>query len=97
MKYLQILNVVFAAFGATMVVTLGVVWVLYAVYAGSQPQLRGQMHGLVVLVAWFAAFGLAGAAAFAGHRRRWPLRWLAQAAPLLPLAGIVQFFAGLRG
>lgn len=97
MKYLQILNAVFAALGATMLVTLGVVWILYAVYVGDAPQLRGQMQGLVPLIAWFTALALAAGAAFASHRRRWALRWIAQVAPLLPLAGVVVYFVRLRG
>ena len=97
MKYLQIINAVFAALGTTMLVTLGVVWILYAVYVGDAPQLRGEMQGLVPLIAWFAGLALAAGAAFLSQRRVWAMRWIVQLTPLLPLAGVVMYFASLRG
>ena len=97
MKYLQILNAVLLAFGAAMGIILAVVCILYGAHVGSEPQLRSDMPGLFVLTGLFLGLGLAGGAAFLGHRRHWFARWLVQALPLAPVAGLGIFLISLRG
>lgn len=97
MKYLQILNASVLAFGAAMGVILAVVCLLYAVHLETEPQLRGQMAPLLGLTAWFLAVGLAAGAAFLGHRRSWPGRWVVQLLPLVPIGGVAHFLWSLRG
>lgn len=97
MKYLQILNAVLLAFGSAMGIILAVVCILYGAHVGSEPQLRSDMPGLFVLTGLFLGLGLAGGAAFLGHRRGWFARWLVQVLPLAPVAGLGIFLIGLRG
>ena len=95
MKHLQILNAVLLAFGAAMGLILAVVCVLYGAHVGSEPQLRADLPGLFVLTGLFLGLGLAGGAAFLGHRRQWPGHWLLQALPLAPIAGLGIFLVSL--
>lgn len=97
MKYLQIANAAVLALGLAMGLILGVVCVLYGANAAEHPQLRGDLPRLFLVTGLFFALGLAAGAAFFGHRRRWPARWLAQALPLAPIAGLLLFLDGLRG
>ena len=96
MKHLQILNAVLLAFGLAMGIILAVVCILYGTHVGSEPQLRADLPGLLVLTGLFLGLGLAGGATFLGHRRQWPGRWLLQALPLVPVAGLGIFLASLR-
>ena len=97
MKYLQILNAAVVITGAAMAINLAVVCLLYHVHAGSEPRIAGDLPGLYVLTGLFTGLGLAGAAAFMAHRRAWAGRWLLQGLPLLPIAGLSIFLAGLGG
>ena len=97
MKYLQILNAATLVTGAVMAVNLAVVCLLYAVHAGTEPRLAGDLPRLYVLTALFGALAAAGAAAFFAHRRHWPVRWLLQALPVMPVIGLATFLAGMRG
>jgi peptidoglycan/LPS O-acetylase OafA/YrhL len=96
MKYLQILNAAVLITGAAMAINLAVVCLLYVVHAASEPRLAGDLPRLYVLTGLFTALGVAGAAAFLAHRRAWPGRWLLQGLPLVPVAGLALFLAGLR-
>jgi len=95
MKYLQILNGAVIVTGAAMAINLAVVCLLYNVHATSEPRLAGDLPRLYALTGLFTGLGIAGAAAFLAHRRAWPARWLLQALPLAPIAGIALFLAGL--
>jgi len=95
-KYLQILNVAVLLTGAIMALNLAVVCLLYAVHVDSAPRLGADLPRLYALTGLFAALGLAGAAAFLGHRRRWPGHWLLQALPVVPVLGLLAFLVGLR-
>lgn len=97
MKYLQILNAAVLITGAVMAINLAVVCLLYNVHAAETPRLAGDLPRLYALTGLFTGLGLAGAAAFLGQRRVWPGRWLLQGLPLVPVAGIALFLAGLRG
>lgn len=96
MKYLQILNAVMLALGASLAVCMGVVCFLYGVHLDTEPQLRAAMPRLYELTAVFAAMALASLAAFEAQRRRWLLRWLAQLLPVLPIFGLAIFIARMR-
>lgn len=96
MKYVQILNAAATITGAAMAINLAVVCLLYAVHADAEPNLAGDLPRLYALTGLFAGLGVAGAGAFFGHRRLWPVRWVLQAAPILPVAGLVVFLLGLR-
>jgi len=96
MKGLQILNAAVLVTGAVMAINLAVVCLLYGVHLDSEPRLGEDLPGLYTLTALFTGLGLAGAAAFLGQRRHWPGRWLLQALPVVPVAGIVAFLIGLR-
>ncbi len=96
MKYLQVLNAAVLITGAVMAINLGVVCLLYGVHLESEPKLGADLPGLYALTGLFTSLGLAGAAAFLGHRRQWPARWLLQALPVVPIVGILAFLVGLR-
>lgn len=96
MKYLQILNAGVLIAGAVMALNLAVVCLLYLAHVTSEPRLAGDLPRLYALTGLFAGLGVAGGAAFLGHRRAWSLRWLLQGLPLLPIAGLAIFLAGLR-
>ena len=96
MKGLQILNAAVLITGAVIAINLAVVCLLYAVHLESEPRLGADLPRLYTLTALFTALGLAGAAAFFGQRRQWPLRWLLQALPIVPVLGIAAFLVGLR-
>jgi hypothetical protein len=96
MKHLQILNAAVLITGAAMAINLAVVCLLYHVHVTSEPRLAGDLPRLYALTGLFTGLGVAGAAAFLAHRRQWPARWLLQALPLAPVAGIAVFLAGLR-
>lgn len=97
MKYLQILNASVLAFGAAMGMILAVVCLLYGVHLEDAPQLRAQMPRLLTATGLFLALGVAGGASFLGQRRGWPGRWLLQATPLAPVAGLGLFLLSLGG
>jgi hypothetical protein len=96
MKYLQIANGAVLALGLVMGLVLGVVCVLYLANLGSHPELRAELPALLQVTGLFLGLGLAGGAAFLGQRRGWPGRWLLQAVPLAPVAGLALFLASLR-
>jgi hypothetical protein len=96
-KGLQITNAVVLAFGAAMGIVLGVVCVLVGVHADSEPQLRAQLPRLFLLTGLFLALAATGGVALLGQRRGWPGRWLLQALPLAPVAGLGAFLLSLRG
>ena len=96
MRYLQIANAAVLALGLAMGVILLVVCLMYLAHVGGEPQLRGDLPALYLVTGLFFGFGLAGGAAFFGHRRRWTGRWLLQALPLLPAAGLGLFLLSLR-
>lgn len=78
MKYVQILNAVFAALGATLMLTLGVVAVMYAFYLDAHPRMRGDFAVVLQLAVIFAvAFAISGMTTLAVHRR-WRSWWLWQ-------------------
>jgi len=95
-KYLQVLNAAVLITGAVMAVNLAVVCLLYGFHLESEPRLGADMPRLYALTALFTALALAGAAAFFGHRRQWPARWLLQVLPVVPAIGLLVFLAGLR-
>jgi hypothetical protein len=95
-KYLQILNASVLAFGAAMGLIMGVVCLLYAVNLELAPQLRAQMPSLLTVTTLFLGLAAASALAFMGQRRTWPGRWLLQALPLAPVAGLGLFLLSLR-
>lgn len=97
MKYLQILNAAVLIAGAAMALNLAVVCLLYLVHADGEPRLASDLPRLYALTGLFTALGVAGAAAFLGHRRAWPGRWLLQALPAVPMLAVVAFLAGMRG
>ena len=96
MKGLQILNAAVLITGAVMAINLAVVCLLYGVHVDDAPRLGADLPHLYTLTALFTALGLAGAGAFFGHRRDWPLRWALQALPIVPVLGIAAFLIGLR-
>jgi peptidoglycan/LPS O-acetylase OafA/YrhL len=96
MKYLQILNAVLGALGASMGIVLAVVCIFYWVYLDLDPTLRGQVPPLMFATAAFALLAMAGVGAFVAHRRGWTARWLLQLGPVLSLGLLVVFFARLR-
>jgi cytochrome bd-type quinol oxidase subunit 2 len=96
MKYLQIANAAVLVIGAVMALNLAVVCLLYGVHTDTEPRLAHDLPRLYQLTGLFTALAFAGAAAFFGHRRLWPARWLLQALPAVPVLGIALFLAGLR-
>lgn len=96
MKYLQITNAAVLAMGLVMGTILAVVCVLYLSHAGDEPQLRDDLPRLFLVTGLFLALGLAAGIAFFAHRRQWAGRWLLQALPLAPIAGLALFLMGLR-
>ena len=96
MKGLQILNAAVLITGAVMAINLAVVCLLYGVHVDAAPRLGADLPRLYTLTALFAALGLTGAGAFFGHRRHWPLRWVLQGLPIVPVLGIAAFVIGLR-
>lgn len=96
MKYLQIANAAVLALGAAMGLILAVVCVLYGANLGTHPELRAELPALLRVTGLFLALGTAAGVAFLGQRRRWPGRWLLQALPGAPLAGLALFLVGLR-
>jgi hypothetical protein len=96
MKYLQILNAAVLITGAAMAINLAVVCLLYGVHVETTPRLGADLPRLYLLTALFTALALAGAGAFFAQRRQWFGRWVLQAAPLVPVFGLVAFLVGLR-
>jgi hypothetical protein len=96
-KYLQILNAAVAVTGAVMGINLAVVVLLYALHVDDAPRLGADLPSLYALTGLFAALFAAGLAAFLAQRRRWAARWLLQALPVAPVAGLMIFLAGLKG
>ena len=97
MKYLQICNAAVLAFGAAMGLILAVVCLLYGAHVGDEPRLRADLPQLYLVTGLFLGLGVAGALAFFGQRRGWAARWLLQALPLAPVAGLGLFLLSLRG
>lgn len=96
MKGLQILNAAVLITGAVMAINLAVVCLLYGVHVDAAPRLGADLPRLYALTALFTALALAGAGAFFAHRRHWPLRWVLQALPIVPVLGLAVFIIGLR-
>ncbi|MBI2383472.1 MAG: hypothetical protein HYV18_05320 [Gammaproteobacteria bacterium] len=96
MKYLQILNAVVAAVGASFTVVLGVVCLIYAVYLGEVPRLARELPMLLAMTAGFAALGAFGWLAFQGQRRGRPWAWAMEGAVLLDVAGLAALVMQLR-
>ncbi len=96
MKGLQILNAAVLVTGAVMAINLAVVCLLYGVHVDSAPRLASDQPRLYALTGLFTVLALAGAAAFFGHRRQWPARWLLQVLPIVPVLGLALFLVGLR-
>lgn len=96
MKYLQITNAAVLAFGLAMGLILAVVCLLYGAHVGHEPQLRSDLPRLFALTGLFLGLGGAGGVAFLAHRRQWTGRWLLQALPLAPVAGLGLFLISLR-
>lgn len=71
---------------AAIAVVLGMVVVIFAISAGSQPSISEEFPALLASAGLFAALaGIAGAA-FAGLQRGRPWRWYAQAVLWISLA-----------
>jgi hypothetical protein len=96
-KYVQILNAAVAITGAVMGLNMAVVVLLYALHVDDAPRLGTDLPRLYALTGLFAALFAAGVAAFFAQRRHWGARWLLQALPTVPVAGLMVFLAGLRG
>jgi hypothetical protein len=84
MRYLQALNWVFVALGATMVVNLGVVALLYSIYLDEASRYRTDLSTVTTYLLLFFAVMVTAAAAAVGHR--WHKFWRWPAELLLALA-----------
>ena len=78
MRYLQALNWVFLALGATMVVNLGVVALLYTIYVDEAARYRTELGTVTTYLLLFLGIALSAAAAAFGHRWRTFWRWPAE-------------------
>ena len=76
----MILNIALGLLGAVMALVLGVVALIYAIYAGETPRLARDLPGLLGLAAVFGLFAaLMGVSSLALYRR-WRGWWLLEAA-----------------
>lgn len=83
MNYLRLVNALLLAAAVTMALVLGVVSLIYAIYAGETPRLGRELPGLLTITGVFAVYALVAGFALVGVlRRRWWL-WLGQGAVLL--------------
>ncbi|HVT35828.1 MAG TPA: hypothetical protein VHE37_09600 [Nevskiaceae bacterium] len=89
MKYLRGFDLVLAAFGATMTITLGVVCIMYRVYIDQSPQMREEFPALLKVTLMFLLLAAAAGLAWQGLRRESAWRWPAQGALLAVIAGII--------
>lgn len=89
MIFLRWLNAGLLLFGLSMMVTLGVVCILYAFYLDSEPRLREDWPALVSATLMFAGLSLAAAIAFRGLLRDASWKWAGQAL----LLGTVAFLS----
>ena len=88
MNYLRGLDLVLAAFGATMAITLGVVCLMYGVYLDQSPQMREEFPALVKVTLLFTALGVAATIAWLALRGESRWRWTAQGMLVAVIAGI---------
>lgn len=83
MSYLRLINALLLAAAVTMALVLGVVSLIYAIYAGENPRLARDLPGLLTVTGVFAAHAVVCATAFIGLlRQRWWL-WFGQVAVVL--------------
>lgn len=78
MRYLLILDLTLAAFGAAMTIAVGFVALIYAIYRNAQPRMGEALPGLLIMTGCFVALMLLGLAAGVLLRRRQLAHWLAQ-------------------
>lgn len=95
MKYLQIVNAAVVIFGGSMALIVAVVCILYGANLGQDPGIRSDLPRLFIATGWFTALGGVAAAAFAGHRRHWTARWIAQVLVIAPVIGLALFIRSL--
>lgn len=88
MKYLRGLDLVLAAFGVTMALTLGVVCLMYGVYLDESPRMREEFPALVKVTLLFAVLAAAALTAWLALRRGSRWQWPAQGLLLAVIAGI---------
>jgi hypothetical protein len=80
MKFLQILNAVFTAAGATFMVTLGVVAIMYSFYLGEYPRLQSDFRLVLTISAISSIMFVFSGLTFLAVRQRWRGWWLWQGA-----------------
>lgn len=91
MNYLRIINVLLLAAAVTMAVVLGVVALIYALYAGETPRLARELPGILTITSAFAVYALIAGAACMALFKRWRWLWLGQGA-LIVASGFLGMF-----
>lgn len=92
LRYLQGLNWLLLALGATFTVVLSVVVLMLYVNLDTAPQYRPQFEGTRISTLWFAAVMCSAALAVWGLRNRHVLGWPAQLLLLACVVGTVRYF-----
>lgn len=91
MNYLRLVNALLLAAAVTMALVLGVVSLIYAIYADETPRLGRDLPGLLTITGVFVAYAAVTGFALLGLlRERW-WRWLGQGAVLMVSAGLSIF------
>lgn len=88
MNVARFFNILFLLFGATMVVVLGVVCLMFLIYMDESASMREQWPTLRAATFMFGVLTLAAGAAFQGLRKQTRWMWPAQAVLAIVTVGI---------
>lgn len=92
MRPMTMLNGILLGTAAAIAVGSAVTLLIVSLLAGESERLRGEWRPLLTTTVLFASLTGLCAAAFVGHLRARPWRWVAQVGMLLALGAIVAFF-----
>lgn len=91
MNYLKLVNALLLAAAVTMTLVLGVVSLIYALYADETPRLGRELPGLLTITGVFAVYAVVTGFAFIGLLRQHWWRWLGQGAVVLVSVALSAF------
>lgn len=89
---MTMLNGILLGTAGAIAVGSAVTLLIVSLLAGENARLQGEWKPLLLTTLLFVVLSTACAAAFVGHLRLRPWRWLAQSAVVLVLAATIAFF-----